>query len=96
MAGPFFGAAHGQVIATTNAQPLINGLTVSQLVTVTNSTKSIANAYIFGPNFGPSTGYTLEPGQSVVVDTNNSVNTWNVSTDGSTCRVSWIANRLYS
>lgn len=89
----FYGAASGQLTVTTNAQPLINGLTVCKIIQVFNSTASKSIAYIYQPLGSVATGYTLEPGMSVVVDTNNNVNTWNVSTDGTTCRVSWIARQ---
>ena len=92
--GPFFGAGSGQVIATTSPVSLINGLTVSQLITVSNSSVGPAIAYLHGPKQTSTTGFALEPGQVVVVDTNNSTATWNVSTDGATTRVSWVSSRL--
>lgn len=95
MAGPYFGAAHGQTPVSGSPVPLINGLTVSQLVTVYNPTSSGGNVFIHGPNFTYTSGYILAPGNEVVLDTNNSSSTWYVSTDGVTpCKVSWVSSRL--
>lgn len=95
MSGPHFGAGHGQFSVSGSPVPLINGLTVSQLVTVYNPSFSGGNIYLHDSRFDYTSGYVLEPGNQVVVDTNNSLSTWYVSTDGVTpSTVSWVSSRL--
>ena len=85
-----FGAGYGQVVASGGPTPLINGLTVSQYVTVTNAANSGSIAYLGDSFVTKVNGYALEQGKSIILDTGNSRSRWYVTTDGATARVSWI------
>lgn len=91
MPGPFFGAASGQVSANGGVQPLINGLTISPSILVTNAVASQGIVYLGDSFVTTAKGYPLEPGKSITLETGGSLNRWYVTTDGTTARVSWIA-----
>ena len=83
-----FGAAYGRVVATGSVQPLINGLTVSNLVNVYPAKTNTQTVFLGDINVTTSTGYALEPGaQAITVDTGGSANRWYVTTNGVTATV---------
>lgn len=85
----FLGTSFGQTAATGGRQRVISGLTVSRFINVGNSTASQGIAYLGDINVTTTTGYPLEPGKSIVVDTSGSRDRWYVTTDGLTARVSY-------
>ena len=73
-----FGAAYGQtIVPAINPTRAINGLTVSRLVSFYAPAANSVPVYIGDLHVTTSSGYMLEAGKyPVVLDTNNSKDTW--------------------
>lgn len=85
-----FGAAYGQTIITgPQPQRLISGLTISQYVNVYALSGNKSIVWLGDIRVAVNTGYPIEAGKQIVVDTGNTIDRWWVTTDGSTATVAY-------
>ena len=91
-----FGAGFGQTAVTAGSPTrAINGLTVARLMSFYALATNTVTVYVGDLNVNTSTGFALEAGKyPVVVDTNNSKDTWYciASTKGAT--LTYITNSM--
>lgn len=80
-----FGAAFGQNSASGSPQRLINGLTVSGMITVHALAANTQPIFIGDSHVTTSIGFALEAGKDVVLDTRSTRDTWYVVTNGTAC-----------
>jgi hypothetical protein len=87
----YFGAAYGQLTMTGAAQPIINGLTMAQIITVCNPSYNTGRIFIGDVNVTQTTGYIMEKGQPPIsLDTANSRTRWYACTDGTTQTLAYV------